>query len=537
MNEKLSPFADQIFHERYALHKNELWEECAARVAHFVGSQSKKIEFPRHLFLAIWDRKVMPGGRYLYSAGREIPQISNCFLEQAEDTRESWAGLLHSHFMLLSTGGGVGTEYSDVRPAGAPIKTFGGTASGPIWLMSMVNDIARSVNHHGRKAALMAILKWSHEDIFDFIRAKDWSLFTRAMKEQDFSSPAPLDQTNISIRLDQKFFEELGDGNARAHAVYMTAIRRMLKTGEPGFTVDLGQYFKEIGRNPCGEVTSGGNDLRRGDCCNLGSVNFARVKDLDELEEATALCTEMLFHGCDLGWLPGAHFDDTRKINRKIGVGILGLHEWCLKHGHRYEPSEELEEWLNAWAGTVQHTAWKLAKIHGTPVPTRTRAIAPTGTIGIIAETTTGIEPILSLAYKLRWIQEGVWKSKYVVDPTANRLITQFGFKPDDIEDAYDLSYDVRRRLEMQAFVQKYVDMGISSTINLPAWGEHGNNDADQFATTLLEYLPRLRGITVYPEGARAGQPLTPVSYEEAVAESAAAEEPEEKCSGGSCGI
>ena len=165
------------------------------------------------------------------------------------------------------------------------------------------------------------------------------------------------------------------------------------------------------------------------------------------------------------------------------------------------------------------------------------RAVAPTGTIGIIGESSTGIEPIFCVAYKRRFLDSnGKWKYSYVVDPTAERLIQQ-GIRPEDIEDSYTLSLDVEKRIAMQAFVQDYVDQAISSTINLPEWGEPGNTNAKKFAETLLKYLPRLRGITCYPDGARPGQPLTPVKYETAKGHKGVIfEESDERCSGGVCG-
>jgi ribonucleoside-diphosphate reductase alpha chain len=124
-----------------------------------------------------------------------------------------------------------------------------------------------------------------------------------------------------------------------------------------------------------------------------------------------------------------------------------------------------------------------------------------------------------------------------VVDPTVERLRREHSIRPDDVEDAYSLALDVERRISMQAFVQDYVDMAISSTINVPEWGEEGNNNAKQFSRTLLKYLPRLKGITVYPDGARSGQPLVPVKYETAVKhQDVVFEESEERCIGGVCG-
>lgn len=168
----------------------------------------------------------------------------------------------------------------------------------------------------------------------------------------------------------------------------------------------------------------------------------------------------------------------------------------------------------------------------------------PTGTIGILAGTTTGIEPLFAVAYKRRYLTDGtVWKYEYVVDSTAKRLIDDYGLNPDEIDTAYKLSHDFERRIKFQADVQDYVDMSISSTINLPQWGSQGNSDADvtRFAEILSTYAPRLRGFTCYPDGSRGGQPLTEVPYSEAVGNIGTVFTEHDVCDitghGGSCGV
>lgn len=134
--------------------------------------------------------------------------------------------------------------------------------------------------------------------------------------------------------------------------------------------------------------------------------------------------------------------------------------------------------------------------------------------------TTTGIEPLYSVAYKRRYLVDGTdWKFEYVVDATAELLIREHGLNPEDIETAIDLAEDCERRIKFQADVQDFVDHSISSTINLPAWGsEHNNEDTiQQFAETIKKYATRLRGLTCYPDGARGGQPITSVPYSEAM--------------------
>jgi ribonucleoside-diphosphate reductase alpha chain len=173
--------------------------------------------------------------------------------------------------------------------------------------------------------------------------------------------------------------------------------------------------------------------------------------------------------------------------------------------------------------------------------PVKYRAIAPTGTIGIIASTTTGIEPMFAVAYKRRYLSPDVrWKYEYVIDATADYLIRKFDIDPESIETAYSLADDPERRIKFQYEVQKYVDHAISSTINLPAWGSRGNNDdtVEDFAAMLLKYVHGLRGITVYPDGVRGGQPLTEVPYTWALSRRGHIfDETEEKCAGGICGL
>ena len=135
--------------------------------------------------------------------------------------------------------------------------------------------------------------------------------------------------------------------------------------------------------------------------------------------------------------------------------------------------------------------------------PKAYRAIAPTGTIGILAGTTTGIEPLFAVAYKRRFLTDGTkWKYQYVVDSTAEQLISDYGINPDKIDTAYKLSHNYEARIKFQADIQDYVDMSISSTINLQPWGTKGNSldTVNDFAAVLSRYSKRLRGFTCYPD-------------------------------------
>jgi ribonucleoside-diphosphate reductase alpha chain len=217
--------------------------------------------------------------------------------------------------------------------------------------------------------------------------------------------------------------------------------------------------------------------------------------------------------------LPYDKIAKTREKNRRLGLGLMGVHEWLIQRGNKYEVNDDLHSWLSVYKSISDSTSRAFSKKLSISTPIANRAIAPTGTIGILAGTTTGIEPLFAVAYKRRYLKNGTdWHYQYVVDSAAQELIDMYGADPDNIESALDLACDYERRIKFQADVQDYVDMAISSTINLPEWGSDLNNEdtVDEIAGTLARYAHRLRGFTCYPDGSRGGQPLTPVSYVEA---------------------
>lgn len=866
---EMSAFARSVYEQKYAWKDEEGnvvedWDTTAWRVAsnvlHALG-YSKESPEVQTVYELIRDRKFIPGGRYLYASGRELHQVQNCLLLKAEDSREGWAELLYKSAMALQTGAGIGVDYSGIRPSGSVIRRTGGTASGPIALMKMVNEVGRGVMQGGaRRSAIWAGLNWKHGDILDFIKLKNWSKEDRERKEQNPNHKMEMEFTNISILLDDEFFEAYEDEchhlHALAHQVYKTGVKQMIKTAEPGFSVDIGEDVGETLRNApvAGETQvltsegyervdrlfgiettvwtgsrwvdgvvfdrtqenapilkvkmTGGREIRcepsheflveryvgrgqqrkldgisrvpakdlvegdvlhvslptghetkidasayelgflygdgtftkaggaevtfcteeskkalplmvgassiterdgRGytrayygvsprfsdrskdrfpiwrsqrslasflaglfdadgnyesnqhrirlaskhqnflrdaaralerlgilagvskagistygqaqgwqlvvmadshdefarliptqrlsidpvglgyrrstikvlsvgpdgtddvycadvgvpehsfmaegviisnctevtsrddsDICNLGSINLARIESKEEMGKVVRYGTLFLLAGTVYSDLPYDRVDVIRTKNRRLGLGVMGVHEWLLQRDYPYGPNDELAEWLDLYAesGTIAHN---FALNHGLSSPVKTRAIAPTGTIGIVAETTTGIEPIFCVAYKRRVKTaqangEDITRYQYVIDPTAKRLVEQ-GIDPADIEDAYVLSYNVERRVEMQAWMQKWVDHGISSTINLP-YPITDQDERDDFAAMLIEWLPQLRGITVYPDGARGNQPLTAVPYDYAVTrEGVVFEEDEGRCVSGACGV
>jgi len=498
--------------------------------------------------------KFLPGGRYLYYAGRPYKAYNNCYLLRAEeDTREEWSAVTWRAMSCLMTGGGIGIDYSRLRASGKALSRTGGTASGPIPLMSAINEIGRNVMQGGsRRSAIYASLNWQHEDIQQFLRAKNWSDVVREQKLKDFNFPGPLDMTNISVNYDDAAlgypFYQIVEENPndsisklKDNPIFLENCKQAMMTGEPGFSFNFGNKQNETLRNACTEVTSEDDS----DVCNLGSINLGNIGSLEEFKDVVSLASKFLVCGTLRADLPYEKVYKVREKNRRLGLGLMGIHEWLLQRGSNYEVTPELHEWLKVYRDESERSANEHCDRFFISRPVAYRAIAPTGSIGILAGTTTGIEPLFAVAYKRRFLTEGTkWKYQFVVDPTAQDLIQRYGVNPDSITSALDLSTDYERRIKFQADIQDYVDMSISSTINLPSWGSRENNPdhVERFATTLAKYAPRLRGFTCYPDGSRGGQPLTSVPYEEAIKhKDAVYDEVVDICEwtghGGSCGV
>ena len=519
-----SKFSEDIFNTKYSHEGAETFHELACTLVNDVCQDYLLKDDKDELIDHISNLRFIPGGRYLYYAGREKKFFNNCYLLKAEsDTREDWAKLSWEAESCLMTGGGIGVDYSAYRQEGQTLKGTGGISSGPIPKMQMINEIGRHVMQGGsRRSAVYASLNWKHPDIDKFLIAKNWfdmpvgstgkTIFD--IKQEDFNFPAPLDMTNISVNYDTEWLlnywetGEIGD-------VFRTNVRQALRTAEPGFSFNFFEKENETLRNACTEVTSEDDS----DVCNLGSLNFARIDDLNQLREVVTLATKFLLCGTLRAQLPYEKVSQVREKNRRLGLGLMGLHEWLIQRGGRYETTSELHRWLKVYEAESDKTSRDFATILSISKPVAVRAVAPTGTIGILGGTSTGIEPIFAVAYKRRYLKNRRWHYQYVVDSAAQEMIDLYGIKPQNIESALDLSSDYERRLNFQANVQEYVDMSISSTINLPAWGTENNNEdkVEDFAQTLARYAHRLRGFTCFPDGCRGGQPLTAVPYNEAM--------------------
>lgn len=517
---------EAIFNQKYRHDGCETWPLLAKTLANDVcGGLLHKDEI-EEIAKIIEMFEFIPGGRYLYYAGRKLRAYNNCFmLRLEEDSRESWADLMHNATSCLMIGGGIGVDYSIARPSGAILKRTGGIASGPISLMKMINEAGRYIMQGGsRRSAIYASLNHSHGDIEEFLHIKDWHemrianafsvngdtyTFSHA-KIDDFNHPAPLDMTNISVNYDDAWLQN------KMSSVFIENCAQAMKTGEPGFSFNFGNKQSETLRNACCELTSEDDS----DVCNLGSVNIGIIDDINRFRHVVNLAIKFLVCGTVKADLPYKKVYDVREKNRRIGLGLMGVHEFLLKNGMRYEWNDLIEKWAKVYRDESVYSGTNACTRLSISNPKGFRAIAPTGTISMLAGTSSGLEPCYAVAYKRRYLKNGTeWHYQYQVDGTAQALIDRYGINPNSIETSVDLAKDYKRRIKFQYEMQKYVDHAISSTINLPAWGSEANHSGliMDFARVIANYAVGLRGLTFYPDGSRGGQPLTPVDYNLAV--------------------
>ena len=518
-------FAEDIFVAKYSHDETYTWDELATVLVEEVCEDFMPKSDVDQLAKYVQEMKFIPGGRYLYYAGRPLKAYNNCYLLRAEeDSREDWANLSWKAESCLTVGGGIGSDYSVYRPRGARLTRTGGTASGSVSKMRMIDNIGREVMQGGsRRSAIYASLRHSHGDIDEFLIAKNWQDMPVAgtdktmfdLKMADFNFKCPLDSTNISVNYDTAWLTNYW-ATGDVGSVFRKNVEQALSTAEPGFSFNFFNHENETLRNACTEVTSADDS----DVCNLGSINMGNIESITELQDVVELATKFLLCGTLKAELPYDKVKAIREKNRRLGLGIMGLHEWLLKRGYKYEMVSELHRWLTVYRDCSDHTSRNFSDALNISRPVANRAIAPTGTIGIMAGTTTGIEPLFSVAYKRRYLKDGKkWVYQYVIDGTAKILIDEYELKPEEIETSLSLAQDYERRITFQANVQEYVDMAISSTINLPKWGsKHNNPDTiGKFTKVLADNAHRLRGFTCYPDGARGGQPFTEVEYSDAI--------------------
>lgn len=561
---KLSENALTVLRKRYLLKNRageviETPEDMFRRIARNVASvdnnhRDRDAEKEAAEFYRIMrSLEFLPNSPTIMNAGTPLQQLAACFVIPVEDSIEHIFDAVKFAAVIHQTGGGTGFSFSRLRPAGDFVASTGGNASGPISFMKVFDVATDAVKQGGRRrGANMGMLRVDHPDIEEFIRAK--------------ADLKTLSNFNISVGVTDDFMHRASDGrrqelinprNAKvmgevhAGSLLGDICSRAWMTGDPGII-----FVDEINRanptprlgeieatNPCGEVP-----LLPFEACNLGSVNLDRMLvrirggyqlDIEKLKDTVDAGIRFLDNVIDASRYPLNQIDVVVKGNRKVGLGVMGFADALAKLGIRYGSgsSEELAELIiRTVREQAERTTRMIAEERGDfpnieasdfDSPRRNAtvlSIAPTGTISMIANCSSGIEPFFALVYD-KHVLDGETlheMNHYFIDSVGQRgldvdellrqmskrfSIQELGSVPEDLRHVFVTAHDIepQKQVRMQSIFQRYVDNAVSKTINLP----ESSTVEDVRAIYLLAHELRCKGITVYREGTKPGQVYT----------------------------
>lgn len=546
-NSTLSGDAVTIASSRYFLDEREDWEKLSCRVGGEVARAENGYgsKYSEEFAEIIYNLEFLPGGRILRNTGRPRGSLFNCYVLPVGDSREEIGQWLKDSLILWGEGGGVGCNLSFLRPRGAVIRGVGGSSSGPVSFLEASDAVANTIESGGsRRAAALACMNVTHPDIMEFIDAK----MTHGKLSHYNISVAITEDFLLAVEADEMWqfkFAQQAYGEIKAREIWNKIIANMVQYGEPGLlhwdnlTSNNSYYFAPIlATNPCGEAALAANGV-----CDLGSIVLSKFISPNgqtqraRLKEVIRLAIRFLDDIIDMNKYVLNEIDVNAHAGRRIGLGIMGLSEYLFAKGAKYGSEKAIEE-AESIMKFIRNTAYQASvelaiekgafpkfdpiqygKAHFVrSLPTKMRmdikdngirnvtcmAIAPTGTISLLPEVSSGIEPLFKKAYKRA---DRVSERMYV-HPLYKDILRNGKTTPDWFVDSDDLKPE--DHFEMQSVVQKYVDGAVSKTINMPA-----NTTDDQLSRLMLEYIHDLKGITVYVDGSREGQVLNKATKKE----------------------
>ncbi len=525
-----------------------LWHRVAKSVA---SVEDNKQEWYENFFAILKDFKFIPGGRVMHAAGREDarrrPTLSNCYvIPIKEDSLEGIYQCIYNSAMVYRTGGGVGTDLSVLRPQGATVNATVDSSPGITAFMNLFSESTNTVSQAGRRGALMLTLRVDHPDIENFITIKN------------DKSRNIVQHANISVLITHEFMDavaadddfELKWGgkvyrSVKAKELWEKIISNAHASAEPGiiFWDTMREYHNNeyiaplSSTNPCGE-----QPLPEFTACNLGNINLAAFVDengefdYNELKEISAISTRFLDNVITYNF-PNHALEEIKTAvgnDRRVGLGITALGDTLVKMGIKYDSEEALDtvdkimkvirdaayiESINLaeekgaypqfdWEG---YSKSKFVKALPRSIKSRIKesgirnctliTVPPVGTGSIVAETSSGVEPIYQISYERRVKDhDGHSFNTYkVYHPLIKQLFDTNENLPEWVVTAYDI--DPFFRVKMQGTIQKYTDSSISSTVNLPE-----DTPVETINDIYISaYKAGLKGITVYREGSREG--------------------------------
>ena len=536
-------------------------EEMFRRVAHSIASAELSYGTPESAaaseaaFFEVMTRlEFLPNSPTLMNAGRDLAQLSACFVLPIEDSMDSIFRTLADTALIQKSGGGTGFSFSRLRPKQDSIESTQGQSSGPVSFMRLYNFATEVTRLGGKRAgANMAILRVDHPDIEEFIEAK--------------KNPLELNTFNISVAVTDEFMKRVAAGTAYdlinprtgltvgqldARTVFSRIIESAWRNGEPGVifidrinrdnpTPQLGQIEST---NPCGE-----QPLLPYESCVLGSVNLARFDkdrgvDYERLKQVVEIGVRFLDNIIDQSEFPIPQIKLNTTGNRKIGLGVMGWADLLLKLGIPYNSNEalaladEIMAFISKAANAVSITLakergpfprWQTENIYhqGEHEPRRNATVttvAPTGTISLIANCSSGIEPIYSIAYRrlsfesdeMRFVHpmfeeyaraQGFYSEALLEQLLAKGSLHALAEAPEAAKKLFVTTHDIAPEwhVKMQAVFQKHIDAAVSKTINFPK-----DASVDDVRTAYeLAYALGCKGITIYRDGSRDRQVLS----------------------------
>lgn len=566
---KLSDNAKRVLERRY-LKKDiegktiETPEMMFQRVATYIAAAEEKFGDPSRVkemetkfYEMMIELKFLPNSPTLMNAGRTLGQLAACFVLPVEDSMEGIFDTLKNAALIHKSGGGTGFSFSRLRPQNSRVGTTGGVASGPVSFMKIFNTATEQVKQGGtRRGANMAILKVDHPDIMDFINCKE--------------NNKELNNFNISVAVTDDFMrcvksnltyellnpkEKDNEGNLKAGEVYRALVEKAWKNGDPGIIfidrINMDNPTPAFGEiestNPCGE-----QPLLPMEACNLGSINLTKFvinKDdkpminYDGLKKMVWLSVRFLDNTIQMSTYPLPEIQEMVRGNRKIGLGIMGFADMLYELSVPYNSEKALEiaEDVMSFIQKESHAATKaLAEERGV-FPNfdlsifkdrkncryrnaTTTTIAPTGTLSILAECSSGIEPSFALSYvrnvmdndKLMEVnpyfekaakQRGFYSDELMEQVSMSGTISKLLEIPEDIREIFVTAHDVSPEwhIRMQSVFQKHTDNAVSKTVNLP-----GNATVEDVKKVYdLAYESGCKGVTIYRDGSKENQVLS----------------------------